>query len=330
MSSVGQRAQVIRASPRVQKARHRARLLRDRWIDLPLRQLEQTRRRLQRGGVDVLVLGDSSCLSYAPTDTDWTMLPDLIARESGAEVWTAAGPAFGSRIFGEFVRILDTMDQRPSAVVVTQAIRVTTGIQMTEHPIYGYPQSLRALSDVKSARKRIRSIGRGGQRKDEEANERFLELPMCTRWSGEETTAWFLNQLKGLGPPPWPMEFERLRFDYFHGEELVPGFHGLDDFAEFGYRLEQYGVPVVVHWTKPPLQRGELHFPGEFESFARANMRIAEKAMNSRAPSLLPWLDVDLDEDDFEDGQNATEHFSYPGRVKIAADIADAIRRQRQ
>jgi hypothetical protein len=35
---------------------------------------------------------------------------------------------------------------------------------------------------------------------------------------------------------------------------------------------------------------------------------------------------VDLDDEDFEDSQNANEHYSYPGRVKVADAIADAVR----
>lgn len=314
-----------RGSVRVQQQLTRVRQLRNQLVDGPLRQLEFARRGLVAGDVDVLLLGDSSTLSWSLRDEDRTLLPTMLAQRLG-NVVALTGPGFGAGIFAESLRILGTLKQRPKAVVVTLALRTSTATHICAHPIVGYPRSLAALARVPGARRPIRYIGRGGSRHTPAQMNAYLALPVHTRWSGASTIADFRRQLKGTGLPPWPAELERLRFDYFHGELLLPDNPGLQVLTNLGKQLEEYGVPAVGVWSRPPIQRGEMHFPGEFEAHVRDQLRMQQDALSIGSSSLGPLLDVDLEDEDFEDSQNANEHFSYTGRVKVADAIADAVR----
>lgn len=312
---------------RVQRQLTRIRRARDRMIDHPLRQLERARQRLVSEDVDILLLGDSSMLCWSPRDTDRTMIPTMLADRLGANVVTIQGPGYGAAIYGEALRILGTLDRRPSAVVFAMATRVSTSTHVMRHPVVGYPRSLRALATIKGAGRPIRYIGRGGSSHTDAERAAFYALPVTTRWSGDRTIDYFRRRLDGLGAPPWPQELERLRFDYFHGEPVLPDNPGLPMVEQFGRRLEEYGVPAVGFWTKPPLQRGELHFPNEFEAHVRGNLAMVQAALSAGAPSLPALLDVDIEDDEFEDSQNATEHFTHAGRTKIAEALAGVVSR---
>ncbi|KAA1427478.1 hypothetical protein [Nocardioides antri] len=305
--------------------RARARKLRNRWVNLELQRLEAVRRQLQRGEVDVLALGDSSFTTPSPRDTDLRMIPELISeRLDGARVATVAGPGFSGFLFGEMLRVLGTLDQRPKAVVFSCPIRTNTMVHIRHHPRYSYPTTHQALAATRSARHRIRAIGRGYDPTPEDYAA-FGRLPVRSRWSGETTIDGFRNQLKGMGKPPWPDETERVLFDYFHGEVIEPDDKDLPQLTEFGTRLNEYGVPAVAYWTLPPLERGERHYPGEFTDHVRANWELVRKTLTAEAEGLTV-VESDLVDEDFEDSQNATEHYSFTGRSKIADDVTAVVR----
>jgi hypothetical protein len=312
---------------RVQRQLTRVRVARDRLIDHPLRQLERARRRLASEDVDILLLGDSSMLCWSPRDTDRTMIPTMLAERLDANVVTVQGPGYGAAIYSEVLRILGTLDRRPSAVVFAMATRTSTSTHEMRHPVVGYGRSLRALATVKGASRPIRFVGRGGSSHTAAEREAFYALPVTTRWSGDRNIDYFRRRLDGSGAPPWPQDLERLRFDYFHGEPVLPDNPGLPLIQQFGRRVEEYGVPAVGFWTKPPLQRGELHFPNEFESHVRGNLAQVQAALSAGAPTMPALLDIDIADDEFEDSQNATEHFTYAGRAKIAEALAGVVSR---
>ncbi|KRA38573.1 MULTISPECIES: hypothetical protein [unclassified Nocardioides] len=315
-----------RASIRVQKQLTRVRKLRDRWIDHPSRQIEQARRQLLTGDVDVLVLGDSSTLCWSLRDTDRTMIPELLGQRLGSNVVSVAGPGYGARVYSEVLRILGTLEQRPKAVVIATAIRATSGTHIVEHPTTSYARSLASLAKVKTARRRVRSLGRGGSFITPEADAAYRALPVHSRWADDVTIGDYRKQLEGQGPPPWPIELEKLRFDFFHGEYVRDDDPQLAKLTELGRQIDAYGVPTVVYWTRPPKQRGEMHFPGEFEDHVRANLAVVEGALVKDCTSVTGMIDVDLEDEDYEDSQNGNEHYSFSGRTKLTDAIADRIR----
>lgn len=322
VSSALQRAQ---GSERVQKQLGKLRRLRYRLVDVPLTQVERARRRLATEDVDVLLLGDSSTLSWALKDDDRTRMVELLGQRLG-NVVPVCGPAFNSHIYAEAVRILSTMERRPKAVVFTSALRTATATHIVADPLNGYHRSLAALAEVRDARRPIRFVGRGGYVASEEDRTAFEGTAVQSVWSGWTTIGDYRKRIKGLGLPPWPIELERLRFDYFYGELLPPDSPRLDLLTTFAQRLEAYGVPAVGVWTRPPLQRGEMHFPGEFERHVRAQLDLHNRALARGSASIGPLLDIHVEDDEFEDSQNATEHYSYAGRVKFADAIAAAVR----
>ena len=309
----------------MQRQLSKLRRLRSRLVNVPLRQVEQARRRLETEDVDVLLLGDSSTLCWSLRDTDRTLLPELIGQRLG-NVVPLSGPGFGATIYAEAARLLTTMPRRPKAVVFTLALRTSTATHIVADPITGYHRSLAAMSEVSSARRRIRYLGRGGTYATDQERDAFLAQEVDSRWNGRRTIGWYREQLVGTGLPPWPIELERLRFDYFYGEQLHADNPRLDSLATLARRLEEYGVPVVGVWTRPPMQRGEMHFPGEFEAHVRSHKVLQDQALARGSSSVGPMLDIHLEDEDFEDSFNATEHFAYPGRVKVADAIADAVR----
>jgi hypothetical protein len=307
--------------------RARARKLRNRWVNLELRQLEGVRRRLQAGEVDVLALGDSSFSTSSPRDTDFTMIPELIGqRLDGARVATVAGPGFGGFLYGEILRILGTLEQRPQAVVFSFTIRTNTMVHIRRHPRYSYPATKKTLASTTSARHRIRALGRGHDPTPEDY-ERFYALPVRTRWGGGSTIGSYRKVLEGKGAPPWPEHVERTLFDYFHGEIIEPDDKDLPELTDFGTRLNDYGVPAYGYWCLPPFGRGERHFPGEFTDHVRSNWEIVHKTLTASAQD-LSLVEPELEDLDFEDSQNANEHFSHSGRSKIA-DLVVAEMRKR-
>ncbi len=157
--------------------------------------------------------------------------------------------------------------------------------------------------------------------------EHFRTLEMTTRWRGSTTIGGYLDRLQGAGRPPWPIETERLRFDYFHGETVHEDNPGLAELAAFGRRLQAYGVPATVYWAQPPVARGDLLFPGEFEAHVTHNRLQVEAALcRTAAPVVEGVITPALREPDFQDSRNGTEHYSIGGRLKVAEAVADARR----
>jgi hypothetical protein len=297
--------------------RARARKLRNRWVNQELKQLEAVRRRLLRGEVDILALGDSSFATSSPRDTDLRMIPQLVgARLGDVRVATVAGPGFSGFLYGEVLRVLGTLEQRPKAVVFSTTIRTNTMVHIRHHPRYSYPVTKKALASTESARHRIRAVGRGHDPTPADYAA-FYALPVRTRWGGESTIGSYRSVLEGMGAPPWSDHVERTLFDYFHGEIIEPDDKDLPQLADFAGRLNDYGVPAYTYWCLPPLERGERHFPGEFTDHVRSNWEIVRKTLAAPAEQLT-IVEPELEDLDFEDSQNANEHFSYSGRCKIA------------
>ncbi|RJS45436.1 hypothetical protein [Nocardioides cavernaquae] len=299
--------------------------LRDRHVDPTLRQLARVRRQLLRGEVDVLLLGDSSCLFGAAGDTDTAMIPELIARElGGLRVAAISGAGYSARQHAEFLRILGTLPVRPQYLVTSVCVRTGCSVHVTQHPTYSYELTRVHLAQIDSAARRIRYVHRK-PRTDPSAYDRFHALPVTTRWGGASTIGAFRDRLKGQGPPPWPIEHERALFDYFHGEEYSSETPGIADWVEFGRQVAAYGVPTVSYRTAAPMARGELNFPGEFEAHAQSNIKLVDDAIRSTAGADYQIVGGDLDDVDFANATDATEHFSISGRLKLARAIARAL-----
>lgn len=305
------------------KARAKARELRGRLLSRELLQLERTRRLLRRGEVDVLLLGDSSCLTAAARDTDLRMIPDLISEQfGGARVVTLAGPGFNPRIHAEMVRVLSVLEQRPAAVVFSSAVR-TSLVQVTGHPVYRYREVLDALARS-DGRGRIRSLGRGNRATPEDYAA-FDAMEVVTRWGGRTTMGDFRAAIKGTGPHPWPLPQRKLLFDYFHGELVPDDAPALEDWRELGRRLVEYGVPTVGYSPPAPTHHGETLYPGEFADQYLHNYGLFKAAFNSTAPG-IPLVDLDIPDEDFELSPNGTEHFAFAGRQQIATRVVAALR----
>lgn len=317
------------ASPVQVKAalRTKARRTRDRWIDQTLAQVERARRQLAEGDVDLLVLGDSSSLAWAHTDTDRRNIPQLVAERTGRRVLTIAAGGFSAPVYGSILRILHDLPQRPRAVLTTACIRTNAFAHVRRHPTHGHNRSIAALDRV-SPGGRIRSFAVGGSTWKDEELAAFRALPMTTRWGGDKTIAEHLANIEGKGAPPWPIQVERDRFDYFNGEVLTDDNPELSALDVYGRRLAAYGVPVAAYWVLPPLAHGERLLPG-FAEHVTGNLAVMEKALDLPGRGFSGLIHPVLEDIDFQDMRNGVEHYSFTGRSKIAdaliATVAPAL-----
>lgn len=304
--------------------RAKVRAFRNRLVDQQLKQLEVLRRQVN-AGVDVLVLGDSTCLFGAAHDTDPAMIPELISRQmGGASVAVIAGPGYNASFHAEVLRILGTLDARPKYVVTSICVRTNLGVHVTRHPIYAYASSRAHMRRITSAQHPIRSWGRGHTPSEEEYDA-FHRLTVETRWGGHSTMGAFRAQLKGQGPMPWSPELERTLFDYFHGEEYPPDHPLLEDLRELGRQIRAYGVPTVSYQTPVPVERGEVHFPGEFAELTQTNRKLADGAVGETAGPDWRLVDPELVLADYAHPLDGVEHFATSGRLKIARGVAAAF-----
>lgn len=304
--------------------RDRLRLLRNRWIDQSLVQVERARLELTQRPVDLLLLGDSSFLSWAHRDEDRTLIPQLLAERTGASIVTIAAGGYDARMQDAIVRVLGMLDARPRAVVMSYAIRPNTMLHVREHPLHGHRRSRAALARISPPLRRVRAFARGGGYATQREIDAFRSLEMTTRWGGTTTIDSRLAKVEGLGPPPWPVEVEQLRYDYFHGEFVDEDNVGLGDLTALGRRLAEYGVPVVANWAQVPVAYGERLFPGEFAGHVEKNLALVESAL-LRESRDLHLLRPALDDEDFQDVRNGTEHFAHSGRVKIVDEMAKTL-----
>lgn len=305
--------------------RDRLRQVRNRWIDQTMVRLEHTRQRLLEGDGDILLLGDSSCLHWAHSDTDRTLLPQLLAERTGASVITLAGGGYDARMHDQLLRVLSMIDQRPRAVVACMAIRPNTAVHVREHPLHGHGRTRAALERISPPLRSVRAFANGGSAAPKREVARFRARTVTTRWGGTATLGERLAKVEGLGPPPWPVEVEQMRFDYFHGEAVREDNPGLADITAFGRRLEDYGVPAVVCWSQVPVAHGESLFPGEFEAAIANDLGLVEQALTRGATRLDGLLKPALENPDFQDVRNGTEHYAHSGRVKVADEMAKAL-----
>lgn len=317
---------MVRAKPKASvRLRRWARGRRDRWVDPTLQQLEAARRALLAGEADVLYLGQSESVTVHPSDQDTRCVPEIFSDLTGARLAKIAHPGCGARTYKELVRVLGTLEQRPRAVVLTLNIRTDLSTHVRIHPQFTHARTIRALRKISSAKHPVRWIGTGGIVDRADEREAFFAAPVHTRWGGDMTIGEFRHRLEGQGPPPWPIEVERFRFDYFHGEIYDESNPGLQDLRELGAELERYGVPVILFWTLPPIEHGETHFPGEFAAKTEADWQLVMNALRSGFPGMPDALEPGLIDGDFEDSRNATEHFLFRGRLKIAEAMAGAL-----
>lgn len=309
----------------MQALRGRARQLRNRWIDQTLLRVERARAALEQGGDHLLLLSDSTCLSWAAHDTDRRLVPQLLAERTGLSVIELAGPGFNARMHDAIVRVLAGLERRPRAVVVSQAIRTNTMVHVREHPIYGYGRTREALARISGSQRKVRAVGRGGTVAGDKHDRAFRQLEVTTRWGGTQTIGAHLARLEGQGPPPWPVEVEQRRFDYFHGEEVTDDNPGLAELAALGRRVADYGVPAVAYWSQPPVEHGERLFPGEFATHVERNLAKVEAALCGPGSAFTSLVKPELEPEDYQDGRNGTEHYAFSGRMKIVDEVAASL-----
>lgn len=311
--------------PTLLELRAKARRTRDRWVDQALVNVERARAALVAGEVDVLMLGDSSTLAWAHTDTDRTSIPEMVAQRTGLRVTLVAAGGYSAPVYASMLRILSELPQRPRAVLTTACIRTNAFAHVRRHPIHGHARSLTALAKVSgSPERRIRAFGRGGSTWGDDELAAFRALRMTTRWSGELAIGDHLAKIEGKGQPPWPVEVERARFDYFNGEVLTPDNLELAWLELYGQRLADYGVPVSAYWVLPPLAHGDRLLPG-FSEHVHANLEVMEAALDLPGHGFKPLIRPILDDEDFQDARNGVEHFSFTGRSKIADELVASL-----
>lgn len=306
------------------RLRAQARVLRDRVVDQQVRQLEAIRRGLVRGDVDVLVLGESSCILGRPGEPRTETIPQLLAARLGVRVASFVGAGFSPRMYGEALRLLGTVDARPQALVTSVCVRTSTSTHVLRHPIYSHERSYQRLRGLESARARLRSLG-GVPRPSPKEYALFEALPVRTQWSGEGTIGGFRLRLKGNGPLPWPGDLEAVLFDYYHGELVEPDNPGLRQWRSYGELVRSYGVPAVGYRTPIPVRQGVAHHGRGFEELTQQKRAAVDTAVDATAGPRFSWATPHLDDEDFADCRDGTEHYAFSGRERVVEAVAQKL-----
>ena len=314
----------VEMSDALDRLRARARVLRDRVVDQQLRQLERVRHGLLRGEVDVLVMGESSCILGRPGERETATIPQLLGRRLDARVAHFVGPGFSPRMYSEALRILGTLDVRPEVVVTSICVRTSTATHVVDHPVYAHERSYQAMRRIGSARSRIGSVG-GVPRPTVAEYAAFEALPVQTRWGGASTVGDFRRRLKGHGPLPWPGGLEAVLFDYYHGELLETDNRGLGQWRGFGEHARRYGTRFVGYRTPIPVGQGVAHHGPDFAEFTASKRALVDAAVCESAGPGHVLVDPQLDDEEFADQRDGTEHYAYSGRLRVVEAVAAAI-----
>lgn len=310
------------------KVRRQLRDIKQRAVDQHLRQIERARRAIIAGDADVLMLGDSSFLWGAADDPDPVMIPGLVQRElDPARVVAIAGAGFAAGVYGDILRLFAQLDQRPDALIVAMAVRVNAMTHVRCNPSFRYDR-LRADLAAQDPHKKVRVLGRGGKPSEAE-RAAFEELEVETRWGGRSTIGSYRAGLSGKVTRPIPRDVRQYLFDYYHGEILTPDHPGLAEVRRFGQTVRDYGVPSALYWTVPPLEHGESLFPGEFETHVRATLAQVQAALTPAGETTPVLVEAPLEDADFADSSDGTEHYALSGRRKIARAVVAELRAKR-
>ena len=308
------------------RARSLAWLAREACIDERIGQLRAAVTTLSGGGPCVLYFGESMNLHLAPSDVERRGVGSLLEEELGLPVIGVWGAGYGAPIYAEFMRLLSTLPQRPTLVVVSTCVRTSTAVHVTRHPRYSYPRSMARLQ-------RIDDVSRVSRPRlpfhpTRAAYAQFETLETETRWGGKSTIGEQRRLLHGVMQALDDPDNGRRLYDYFHGEVLGPDRYELGSWAWLGQLLASFAVPVVSYRTPFPLDYGERLFPGEFRDHAESNFRILESVWVPAVGSALSHITEtsSLPDGHFIDFRDGTEHLNQTGRRAVVKLVAAAAR----
>ena len=318
----------LRHVPVPPKFRRQLRDIKHRAVESHLLQIERARRAIIAGDADVLMLGDSSFLFGAPGDAERIMIPGLVRRElDSARVVAIAGGGLAAGVYGDILRLFAQLDQRPAALIVSIVLRNNSMTHVTCNPSFRYDR-LRADLVAQDPHEKVRSFGRGAEL-DETERAAFERLEVETRWGGRSTIGSYRTGLRGKITHPMPHDVQRRLFDYYHGEILTPDHPGLTEVRRFGQTVRDYAVPTAFFWAAPPLEHGESLYPGEFETHVRANLAQLQAALTPAGETTPVLIEAPLEDADFAESSDGTEHYALSGRRKIAQAVVAELRAKR-
>lgn len=311
-----------------QRVRNKVRIWRDEFFDQQVRQLRRTARKVRRGEVDVLWLGDSAVFWVGLAEKDQRRLIDMVADGVGPDTQIAAimNAGYSAALYSEFIRILCTLKERPRAVVVSLCVRTSTSVNVTCHPVYGYTRSLETLRGVDRVGRELWRVGPRHPIGPADY-ERFDALPVVTRWSGPATIGDLRTRLRGDATSNPDLDTQRAFYDYFHGEVVRPGNAGLDDWGRLGKLLRAYGVPVIAYRVPIPIERGETLYPNEFADHVNANCAAIDAAFAATVGPCVRFVPpVTHPAGDFLNVGDGIEHLNDGGRRILSQVLATEIR----
>ncbi|UDY23620.1 hypothetical protein [Nocardioides sp. Kera G14] len=312
--------------PLAPQLRTAARYVRSRTLDTHLRQVATAARRIEAGEVDVLILGDSTCLSFDPPGADRTTLPEMISQELGdARIATVVGPGFAYGMYVDLLAYFATLTGRPSAVVFPTSLRPALSAHVSHHPIYRYDHVRAELRRATERRSRVRWLGQG-RAPSREAYAAFDALEVETRWGGRSTLGTFRRRLHGKAASPIAPEDAPILWDYFHGQVLTGEEPGFTDTPRLIAALRAFGRPAVSYWAPPALEVGERLFPGEFESQVRGHFEVVSAAFPVDDPQIR-LLEIGLGESTYLAWDDGIEHYNSEGRRLLARAVAAELGR---
>jgi hypothetical protein len=286
--------------------------------------------RLRSGPLDVLHLGASESLFVAPYDEDPRTLPAMVADGLAPDLsmYSLVGASYHPRLYLAYLEVAATYPVRP---VVVLGLCIRFGFPpWSHHPEYSFARSLGALGqiDAHSAPWRFHASLPLATAAD---FARHDQVEYATLDGIRTTIGEFRNQLKDPEAGLSPEEQIRGLYAFHHGSTATLPATFLADVTRLGRRLQEMGLPVVVYQLPVPVARGSQVLGEALRSQTIENLARMDSAFaDGYGPIDILQTGVLLDEDEFIDPADATEHVNERGRKRIADLIVEAVRRQRR
>jgi hypothetical protein len=287
--------------------------------------------RLRSGPLDVLHLGASESLFVAPYDEDGRTLPAMVADGLAPDLsmYSLVGASYHPRLYQAYLEVVATYPVRP---VVVLGLCIRFGFPpWSHHPEYSFERSLRALDriDPHAAPWRFRA---GVPLATADDFVRHDQVAYPTLDETRATIGEFRNQLKDPEAAGLSRE-EQVRglYAFHHGSTASLPDPFLADVTRLGRRLQEMNLAAVVYQLPVPVARGSQVLGEALRSQTIENLARMDRAFaDGYGPIDILQTGVLLDEDEFIDPTDATEHVNQRGRQRIADLIVGAVHESRR
>jgi hypothetical protein len=274
---------------------------------------------------DVVAFGDSNWIYAAPYDDDLRPLGTMVADAlAPARVQVVAGAGYYSTLISAYLRLIAQSPVRP-VVVVPICARLAT-VAWSTHPNYTYREAIARIESFEAStppgKMRMKAVPPTDEQFRDYSNQ------VITTWAGTGPISQFRDPLRDAAGHGLT-EHDRLKLLYaFHGERIAADAQTLAEVERMGRALRELGVDVVPFQTSLPVDEGVSLWGEQFRENAQRTFDLMGDAFRRGfgAPiDVLPTGFV-VEQDEFIDLTDGSEHMNQRGRARITEHLVEAIK----